>query len=266
MSDSKRIDDTTPEDEGNPLLLFFDRMERLPDVLARRPRSYDLLDLRPGARVVDVGCGAGTSVRDLAARVAPGGAAHGVDVNESLLRTAKARAAREGVDAAFQLARAEELPFATASLDGYRAERLYQHLNDPGKALAEAHRVLAPGGRIVLVDQDWDTLVVDSDDKATTRKLLRAFGDGIVNSAVGRQYRRRLLDAGFTDVEIHAEAVASTSWDDYGFLLEMMSYGAEASGAVDSASAQAWIADQRERAARGRFFMTITHFLATARR
>jgi SAM-dependent methyltransferase len=215
---------------------------------------------------VDVGCGAGTAVRDLASYVAPGGSAIGVDFGPPFIEAATARAAKAGVDVAFHVANAEELPFASESLDGYRAERVYQHLVEPTKALAEARRVLAPGGRIVLVDQDWDATLIDSDDKATTRLILRAFADGIVNSAVGRQYHRRLGDAGFSDVVIHAEAATSTNWDDYGFLIEWMVLGLELRGELNSALVQPWLEEQRERARRGRFFMIMTHFLATARR
>lgn len=269
MSDPDKVDQ--PDDlyaigDGNPLLVFFDRMERLPDVIARRQRSYELLGLRPGARVADVGCGAGTVVRDLAARVAPGGSAVGVDVNEPLIQTATARAARAGVEVTFHLASAEALPFPAASLDGYRAERVYQHLPDPRKALAEAHRVLAPGGRIVLVDQDWDATLLDSEDLATTRAVLRRYSEGLVNSAVGRQYRRLLLDAGFTDVKVEAEAFITTSFEQYGFFPELFAQVAELSGALPPAAAQAWLADQRARGERGRFFMAMTHFLASARR
>ena len=107
----------------NPLIAFLDRMDRRPDVIARRRRSYELLGLRAGAKVVDVGCGAGTAVRDLASYVAPGGSAIGVDFGPLFIEAATARAAKTEVDVAFHVANAEELPFASESLDGYRAER-----------------------------------------------------------------------------------------------------------------------------------------------
>ncbi len=259
------LDMLDAEAQENPLLVFFDRMEKLPDTIARRKRSYELLGLRPGAKVADVGCGAGTAVRDMLPLVAPGGSVVGVDINEGLLKAASARAARAGVEVTFHNAKAEELPLESASVDGYRAERLYQHLNEPTRALNEAHRVLAPGGRIVLVDQDWDTVVMDSEDLATTRLILRTFNGG-VNGTVGRQYHRLLNDAGFHDVEVHAEAIPSTSFEEHGYVAELASQVAEAFGVVESSVAKAWLADQRERAERGRFFMCMTHFIATARR
>ncbi len=263
MNDLDKID---AEARQHPILAFLDRIERRPDFIARRRRSYELLDLHAGSRVADIGCGAGTAVLELAANVAPGGSSAGVDASEILVKIATERAARAGVDVAFYAGSADALPFETASLQGYRAERLYQHLSQPGLAFAEARRVLAHAGRIVLVDQDWDTLIFDSDDTATTRAMVRGFSNGIENGVIGRQYHRLLSDAGFEDVKVYADACTSTSFAEYGFFAELLAQTAEASGVVSSASATAWLADQRDRGQRGRFFMMMTHFLATGRR
>jgi hypothetical protein len=55
--------------------------------------------------------------------------------------------------------------------------------------VAEARRVLCPGGRIVLVGQDWDTIMVDSDDAALTRTIVHARADILSTPRAGRQYR-----------------------------------------------------------------------------
>ncbi len=248
----------------NPLLAFLDGVEKPVDAVRRRQRSYDLLAAKAGTRAVDVGCGAGTAARELVERVSPGGTVAGVDINEPLLEAARERAA--GLAVTFTNANAEALPFETASLDAYRAERLYQHLVDPTKALAEAHRILAPGGRIVLVDQHWDATLIDSDDVQTTRTLLRNFADGIANVSAPLRFHRLLRDAGFAEVEVFAEAVTSRSWDDYGWFPELLARVAEASGIVPSAVASAWLDDQRGRAAEGRFFVTMVQFLGCGTR
>lgn len=250
----------------DPLLEFLDRWERMPDAGLRRRRSYELLGPLSGARVADIGCGAGTAARELAGLVGPGGSVVGVDVNAPLLDRAAARARKEGVEVAFRVGTAEALPFEAGSLDGYRAERLYQHLARPAEALAEARRVLAPGGRIVIVDVAWDALLLDSEDRARTRAILRAWADGTINPAACYGQHRQLGDAGFTDARVEVAAVAATSFSEYSYLPELIAQVLGTTGAVESKTVEAWLEDQRERGRQGRFFAMIPYFLSSARR
>jgi ubiquinone/menaquinone biosynthesis C-methylase UbiE len=170
-------------------------------VRARRRRSYGLLRLREDFFVADVGCGTGIAVRELAEVVARHGRALGFDVSGEMIDVAVRRAGRS--TATFALAEVAALPLGDAELHAYRAEQLYQHLVDPAGALAEARRVLAPEGRIVLIDQDWDAFVIDG--PPATRTILLAFADSLKSPWIGRQYCRLLLDAGFDDVEVRSE-------------------------------------------------------------
>lgn len=253
-----------PNDPTAGLLAFLDRVEALPDVVARRFRSYERLAPRAGDTIADIGCGAGTAVREIAAKHAlPSGSVVGVDINEPLVNVARKRAEQANVDVTFHVGDALALPCAASSIHGYRAERLYQHVREPDKLLSEAMRVLAPGGRIVIVDQDWDAVLIDGYDRAVTRSIQRAHSDCIANSAVGRQYRRLLLDAGFSDVNVEADVVVSTSYEEYGFVCELAAPVADAFGVT---GAQAWLEEQRERGRTGKFFLTMTYLMASARK
>lgn len=254
------------ETETHPLALFFDRVEKLPDVIARRRRSYELLQIEKGMRVADIGCGAGTAACEMAELVGPSGTVIGIDISEALVDVAKRRAARRGIKVDLQVGDAAALPFADGSLHAYRAERVYQHLREPAPFLNEARRVLAPGGRIILIDQDWDGVLVDSHDLASTRTIARVTSSGIVNSAVGRQYYRLLKDAGFTNVQVYADTHISTNYDEYGFFPELWVNVIDATGALDTKTIQSWLADQQERAKNGRFFLAMTHFLGVGTR
>ncbi|MCX4792367.1 methyltransferase domain-containing protein [Streptomyces sp. NBC_01221] len=86
-----------------------------------------------------------------------------------------------------RVADASQLPFADGELSGYRAEKLFHALDEPTAALAEAYRVLTPGGRIVLIGQDWDTLVIDSDDPQLTRTIVHARADTFPSPRAARQ-------------------------------------------------------------------------------
>lgn len=109
-------------------------------------RALALAALPPGALVVDLGCGAGTSVRHLARRHGLRGC--GIDPSATL--TAAARHRDEGLPVL--RGRAERLPLADRSVDAVLAECVLSVVADPDVALAEIARVLRPGGRLLLTD------------------------------------------------------------------------------------------------------------------
>jgi SAM-dependent methyltransferase len=246
------------DDPANRLIRLLDMVDALPDSVELRVRSYELLHLVPGAHVIDVGCGAGGAVGEMAERDVR---AIGVDINEQMIAIGRQRRP----EADLRVGDAYTLPFQDGEVDGYRAERVYHELDDPAKALAEARRVLAPGGRIVLIGQDWDTFVIDSDDPALTRTIVHSRADGVPSPRAARGYRNLLLDAGFDDVEVEVRTGVFTD----GLMMPMLSgiaHAACSAGVITRDRADAWIAEQTGRARSGRLFLAIPLFVAAARR
>jgi SAM-dependent methyltransferase len=240
------------------LISRLDAAESLPGAVELRDLSYRLLGPRPGARVVDVGCGAGRAVAELTDR---GAVATGVDPDEEMVAIARQR--RPGAD--FQVAGAYDLPFGDGELAGYRTDKVYHLLADLPRATAEARRVLAPGGRAVLVGQDWDTLVVESADPALTRTVMHARADGFPSPRAARRFRDLLLDAGFTEVTVEARTLVFT---EAGMLhvVSALAGAAQAAGAITAEQCAAWTADQTERARAGRLFFAVPMFVAAGTR
>jgi SAM-dependent methyltransferase len=238
-------------------IALLDHADTLPAAGALRTRSYQLLELAPGQRIADVGCGAGRAVAEMTDR---GATAIGIDLSEHLITVARSRWA----PAQFTVASAYELPFDDGELDGYRADKVLHELDDPARALREAHRVLATGGRIVLLGQDWDTFVIDSDDPELTRTIVHARADTIPTPRAARRYRNLLLDAGFTEitVEVYTGVFTDTT------MLPMLTGIAEAAhtaGAITNDQATTWIAEQTHRGHTERMFLALPLFVAAAR-
>lgn len=238
------------------MIKILDRTEQSPAARMLRQKSYDLLRLNQGETVADIGCGAGTAVQELASR---GLLAIGVDPDPQMIAIAQERG--PGLD--IRRGDAESLPLADGALAGYRADKVFHNIDDPHRALAEARRVLRPGARIVLLGQDWDTVVIDSDQPTLTRQIVHARADLVVNPRAARRYRRSLLDAGFTDVTVEVDSTVFTDSDALP-MLAGMAEAAASSGAISSAQAETWAAEQRARAAGDRLFAVVPLFIAAA--
>jgi ubiquinone/menaquinone biosynthesis C-methylase UbiE len=255
---SGRFSDVDATRQAEQFVTFLEWIEGLPQVMELRKRSYELLEAHPGDTVVDVGCGTGRVVADLTER---GVRALGVDISEQRIAVAR----RRFPNCDFRIAAAETLPLEDGTVAGYRAERVYQHLADPARALAEARRVLPRGGRIVLIDQDYDMWAIDADDEALTRVLARAHSDAIRNRWIGRRYHNLLRDAGFVAVAVEVRTLIYTDHAQVAAVLPSIVSAGVTAGVVTREQADAWLAEQQRRGQAGRFFLAMPLFVASGR-
>ena len=155
-------------------------------------------DLREGEVVLDLGSGGGIDVLLSARRVGPAGRAYGLDMTDEMLDLARRNAAEAGAEnVEFLRGRIEEIPLPDASVDVVISNCVVNLSPDKGAVLAEAHRVLRPGGRLGISD------VVAEDRLAPAERAERGGWAGCIAGALSvGEYRRFLAAAGFRDVEI----------------------------------------------------------------
>ena len=154
-------------------------------------------DLRPGDVVLDLGSGGGLDVLLSARRVAPGGTAYGLDASPDMLTLARANAAQADVaNARFLPGHIEAIPLPDASVDVVISNCVINLSADKPRVLAEAHRVLRPGGRLGICD-------VAADDHTDPARLAQAEqGTGCGPTLTDAQYGDLLQAAGFTSITI----------------------------------------------------------------
>jgi SAM-dependent methyltransferase len=149
--------------------------------------------VRPGARLVDVGCGPASVTVGFSAVVGPNGMVVGVDLDPG--------------PGAVPLVRGDlrALPFADGSFDAIFICAVLQFFADPLQVLVEARRVARPGAVIGVADADWGGALLAPDDPWLTRgqEILVRLRAG-TSPCVGRELRGLLHAAGFTDVEVTA--------------------------------------------------------------
>jgi ubiquinone/menaquinone biosynthesis C-methylase UbiE len=119
-----------------------------------RERFISLADLRTGDAVLDIGCGTGTLAIAASRHVGAAGSVHGIDASPSMIARAQRKAAKAAVDATFEVAAAESLPFPDAAFDVVLSTLMLHHLprKTRQQCAAEIKRILKPGGRVLAVD------------------------------------------------------------------------------------------------------------------
>jgi ubiquinone/menaquinone biosynthesis C-methylase UbiE len=127
--------------------------------------------LRPGVRILDVGCGPGTLTVDLARRVAPGEVV-GIDLAPSVIAEARRHATEAGVaNVTFQAGDFRRAGLEERSFDVVHAHQVLQHLRDPIQALATMARLARPGGTVAARDADYSAMVWAPTDERLDRWL-----------------------------------------------------------------------------------------------
>jgi arsenite methyltransferase len=167
-----------------------------PDVVEQRRQTRELLALRPGERVLDIGSGPGFLTAEMAAEVRPDGQVCGVDPSDSMLAMARRR------DAPVEYASGDavSLPYEDGTFDAAVSTQVYEYVADMPGALAEARRVLKLGGRLLILDTDWDSIVWHSSDRDRMLRVLEKWNDHLADPYLPRRLPGLLRDAGF---ELH---------------------------------------------------------------
>jgi 2-polyprenyl-3-methyl-5-hydroxy-6-metoxy-1,4-benzoquinol methylase len=148
----------------------------------------DLLDLRPGMRFVELGCGPGWMTRFVARH---GLEAHGYDISPQMIEIARDQTRAENVDARFDTADFEKLDLGR-SFDACLTYDALHHSARPELVLASAHRALRPGGLLLVSEPNWK-------QRYQGRNASGEFGTTELGYSP-RKLKRLLRDAGFTDI------------------------------------------------------------------
>lgn len=249
--------------------------ERLAGVLETRgadPRQQELrrtflaeIAFPEDARVLEIGCGTGVLTRVLA-RWPSVGEVVGVDPASSFLDKARALAV-DLPNIWFEQADGRALPFEADSFDVVVFDSTLSHVPEPERALAEAHRVLRPLGRLATFDGDYSTTTVALGDHDPLQACAEAT---MANSVHDRWLMRRLAGlvrgCGFEAVHFRSHGFVETHG---GYMLTVVDRGADilcASGQIDDQMAAALKAEARRRSETGAFFGHIAYVSRLARK
>ena len=193
---------STLEERKPDRIEYLDRLAATDEGRLYKAQMLSLLNAQPGHRVVDLGCGPGTDLNVLAEVVTTSGYVIGIDNNASMINKAREQTVHHpGVKVI--LGDAHALPLEDSSIDRIRTDRVLQHVEDPSQVLADMHRVLRPGARVVTGEPDWDTLAIDYPNVEVSRAYTRHITDNLIkNPNIGRQLPRLFINAGFSIISV----------------------------------------------------------------
>ncbi len=230
------------------------------DVAAQRQDTIKRLAVAAGEHVLDVGCGPGYLAPSLADATGPKGRVVGVDLSPEMIARATSKPAPAWLS--YQVADAADLPFDDASFDVVVSTQVAEYVSDIEAFCAEVHRVLRPGGRVLILATDWDAVCWHSEDPDRMDRVMAAFAPHCARSRLPRTLGQRLRSCG-----LHLEDVGYfpiVNVDRYdgcysaGIVPFIQAY-VSGQGTIPDAELEAWAQEQVALDARG------AHFFATGR-
>ncbi|WP_406486548.1 methyltransferase domain-containing protein [Streptomyces sp. NBC_01563] len=255
---SGRVFESAVPDE----ISYLDRLAATDLARSYKEVMLDALNARPGETALDLGCGPGTDLGALAKAVSPSGRVIGIDSSQEMVEQACGRTG-DLPAVEVRLGEIHTLPLEDGSIDRARTDRVLQHAADPAQVLAEARRVLRPGGRLVMGEPDWDSLTIDYPDIEVSRAYTRHVTDKVVrNGVIGRQLARLAMDAGFAVPTV--VPVTSVFRDvlaaDQVLGLQRNTERAVAAGYLSALASKGWL----DHLATGPLFATVTLYVVVA--
>jgi ubiquinone/menaquinone biosynthesis C-methylase UbiE len=226
------------------------------------------LAAQPNERILDLGSGPGILACELAMEVAPDGCIAAVDISADMNAIAARRIQDAGLTERIEVleGNAVALSFPEASFDAAVSTQVIEYVDDVDAALREVARVLRPGGRLILLDTDWDTLVWPSSHEARATRILEAWRTHAPHAHLPRMLAPQLRERGFVIEEIRALTLLNTSYSEATFSYNIAALIADfvKGQGIQGNEVEAWLAELADLDRNGAYFFSLNRYLFRA--
>lgn len=239
------------------------------EMVAQREVSRRALDASRGETILDLGSGPGFLACELAQEVGAAGRIIAVDVSPEMNALAHRRAAGAGLIDRIEIVESDAamLPLATATVDAAVSTQVLEYVADPVAALLELGRVMRPGGRLVLIDTDWDSLVWAGNDDQLCARIEAAWDEHLPDPHLPRTLSPRLREAGFAVQHIQVIPILNTTYEPSTFsynIAALIAAFVPGHLGISERETTQWLEDLEELHRRGRYFFSLNRYLFVA--
>ncbi len=240
-----------------------ERLYQTPDVVGQRSQMLYALGLKPGQRVLDIGVGPGLLAFDMAQMVGDQGHVAGIDLSEPMIAMTTRRCT-ELPWTDFKIGDATKLEYDDDSFDVVTSTQVYEYVSDMPAALEEVRRVLRPGGRVMILDTDWDSVVWHTSDHARMRRVMDAWDAHLHDPHLPASLGTKLSDAGFQVDRVDVIPLLNRAYHpncySFGILFAIQNFARQ--NGIDPTEADAWATELRELG--DAYFFSINRYLFSA--
>ena len=243
-----------------------ERSYNTPDIARQRLQTLKALALNAGENVVDVGCGTGFLISEMAAMVGHSGSLTGVDFSQDMLDVAIQRC-ESLPHVKLRQGSAVDLPLEDASFDAATCTQTLLYVPDVEQSISELARVLKVGGRLAVVETDWNGAIVNSADSEMTQKIFQSFQKPIPNPNLPTKLSPMLRKQGFGAINIEAIPIINTGYTSANFSPNIIKWASDMAVLekdISRQEADAWMADLELKAEAGEYFFCVNRFLFSA--
>ena len=240
---------------------------RLADIVKQRQKTLDVLKLKTGELVLDIGCGVGFLTHEMALQVGKSGKVIGLDKNPAMISHARKRCVRLK-QTEFYEGDAGKLPVDDQTLDAVSCTQVLLYVKDVPNVLAEMRRILKPAGRIVIVETDWRGVVLNNADDSLTNKIFSAWDSAVSSPNLPVHLIPLLKKHGFSQIQVEAVPILNTEYTPSNFSYDMMKWitkNAVKQGVCNEAQRGIWLKELEERERTGSYFFCVNRFLFSAK-
>lgn len=239
-----------------------------PKLLCIRKKMYEKIKVAHGDEVLEVGCGLGKTIRDIADIVGNKVKLTGLDKSGALLAEASRRTDNQHQNIFYRKGDANSLPFSDNLYAFVCAERVLMHTRDPKQVLAEMVRTLQEGGTIAITEPDLSSVEIYPDYNDISKQVVQQWCEYSESPAIGRHLLKYFQDLGLKNIEILVHAYTMNDFETFERIrsLTKLVKALEGNKKIPSEDASTYLQGLRDAGSAGKFIYYVNIYSISAQK